>query len=417
MRFRIHRGAREIGGNCVEVESGGARILLDLGRPLDPDVDPAAAVPDVAGLRGAPDPTLLGVLVSHPHTDHCGLLPYVETHVPVYIGAAAARVIEAAAPFVRDAVRIRPAGHLENGRPFEIGPFCVTPLRADHSAFDGYSLVVEADGKTLVYSGDFRSHGRTAAFRDFLRDAPRGADALLVEGTSITADGPLDRRNDTERRLEQKLGDAMREAPGLVLVAFSPQNIDRGVSMYKAATIRAGRTFVTDYYGDAIAAATGRSTVPQVGFGRYEMLVPRDQMLSLRRAGLAERANRQNACPASPARLAAQPGRYVVVFRPGLLGLLAEAGIPLAGATLIWSQWRGYLEDAKRNARTLELIERHGLRRLDIHTSGHASAADLRRVVDTLQPRTVVPMHTNAPERFRELFPSVSLPGDAWVQL
>lgn len=34
MRVRIHRGAHEIGGNCIEVEEDGDRMVLDLGRPL-----------------------------------------------------------------------------------------------------------------------------------------------------------------------------------------------------------------------------------------------------------------------------------------------------------------------------------------------------------------------------------------------
>jgi len=34
MRIRVHRGAHEVGGNCVEFESVGHSILLDLGLPL-----------------------------------------------------------------------------------------------------------------------------------------------------------------------------------------------------------------------------------------------------------------------------------------------------------------------------------------------------------------------------------------------
>ena len=50
MRVRIHRGTREIGGNCIEVESDNKRLVLDVGRPLD--ADPAAEVPlpEVPGL-------------------------------------------------------------------------------------------------------------------------------------------------------------------------------------------------------------------------------------------------------------------------------------------------------------------------------------------------------------------------------
>jgi len=40
-RACIHRGAKQIGGSCVELSFDGARILLDLGKPLDAqDADP-----------------------------------------------------------------------------------------------------------------------------------------------------------------------------------------------------------------------------------------------------------------------------------------------------------------------------------------------------------------------------------------
>ena len=35
MEVRIHRGAAEIGGNCIEVRAqNGERLVLDVGRPL-----------------------------------------------------------------------------------------------------------------------------------------------------------------------------------------------------------------------------------------------------------------------------------------------------------------------------------------------------------------------------------------------
>lgn len=72
MRVRIHRGAHEIGGSCVEVEAAdGCRVLLDLGRPLENGA--SAPLPAIPGLT-EPDPTLLGLMVSHPHADHYGLV-------------------------------------------------------------------------------------------------------------------------------------------------------------------------------------------------------------------------------------------------------------------------------------------------------------------------------------------------------
>ena len=39
----IHRGAKQIGGTCIELEQDGARLILDLGLPLDAD----EATPDL----------------------------------------------------------------------------------------------------------------------------------------------------------------------------------------------------------------------------------------------------------------------------------------------------------------------------------------------------------------------------------
>ena len=59
MKVCIHRGAAEVGGSCIEVEAKGARIVLDLGLPLDTGFDTEASLPDVAGLTER-DPSLLG---------------------------------------------------------------------------------------------------------------------------------------------------------------------------------------------------------------------------------------------------------------------------------------------------------------------------------------------------------------------
>ena len=41
MRVRIHRGTKEIGGNCIELSSGGKTLVLDMGMPLTAP-DPAS---------------------------------------------------------------------------------------------------------------------------------------------------------------------------------------------------------------------------------------------------------------------------------------------------------------------------------------------------------------------------------------
>lgn len=171
MRCRIHRGCHEIGGNCVEVESHGKRIVLDIGLPLKDDKDVAS--PDISGLTSA-DESLLGVFISHPHPDHYGLLEKITEPVPVYMGEASRRIIDVSAFFtlLPSLGKIEPQS-LKNQQTVCLGPFSITPSRIDHSAYGSYCLLVEADGKRLFYSGDIRGHGRNAhLFDDLLRNPP-----------------------------------------------------------------------------------------------------------------------------------------------------------------------------------------------------------------------------------------------------
>ncbi len=91
MRVCIHRGTQEIGGSCVEIESQGKRLLVDFGLPLDVKENINQYVPSISGLDGS-DPSLLGVLISHPHLDHYGLLAQISPAVPIGMGAAARRI-------------------------------------------------------------------------------------------------------------------------------------------------------------------------------------------------------------------------------------------------------------------------------------------------------------------------------------
>src|SRR5207302_10657897 len=92
----------------------------------------------------------------------------------------------AEAAFWTTGLTVDPSGFLVHRVPIELGPFRITPYLNDHSAFDAYSLLVEADGRRLFYTGDIRGHGRKKGiFEELLRKPPTDVDVLLTEGTNI----------------------------------------------------------------------------------------------------------------------------------------------------------------------------------------------------------------------------------------
>jgi ribonuclease J len=415
MRVCIHRGAAQIGGSCVEVEAGGARIVLDVGLPLDAALGEDPPLPPVPGLAGEDAGTsLLGVIISHPHLDHWGLAPALSPAVPLFLGEAAERILQEAAFFSPAGARLHASGRLRNREPISLGPFRITPLLMDHSAFDAYALLVEAEGKRLFYTGDFRGHGRKAAlFRRLLREPPADVDTLLIEGTLVGEGKRGARASRDERSVEQECIRAFKATPGMALVVYSAQNIDRLVTLYKAA-LQADRDFVMDLYAATIARATGRQSIPQPGpqWPRVKVFVPLKQRIDVLEAAEFDRVRWIRDCRIFPEDLAAQRARLVMTFRSSMARELEREAGCLEGASIVWSLWDGYLE---RDQRLRDFQARHSLELVRAHCSGHAGATDLRRLIEALRPARVVPIHTAAPEAFSGLSDRVDLhPDGEW---
>jgi len=374
VRACIRRGAAQIGGTCIELESQGSRIVLDVGLPLDCDPDPDL-LPTVPGL-GVPDASLLGVFVSHAHRDHYGLLPFAGGRPRVFVGRHASRMLEAASLFWPEPPDIGETEPLEHRLPVTLGPFRVTPYLVDHSAYDAYALLVEADGERLFYSGDLRAHGRKGKlFEQLLREGIDGLDVLLLEGTTLGRSD--DDAYPTETDIEMQLAAICKGNPGLVLVWASAMNIDRLVTIFRAAR-RSGRTLILDMYAAAVLRATGKARVPQAEWPEVRVYLPRSQKRRVMRAEAFELSRSFAARRIYPEHLAACAAESVLLFRPGMMQALEEAQC-LQGAHLVYSMWTGYLDEGRQKP------FREWLRRLSIpmtvcHTSGHASPQDLKRL-------------------------------------
>src|SRR5580704_1015558 len=85
VQLTVHRATQQIGGNCIELStSDGHRIILDVGRPLDAPQDAPGLLAKSLDITSPVD----GLLISHPHQDHYGLLDDTPSSWPVYCGEA-----------------------------------------------------------------------------------------------------------------------------------------------------------------------------------------------------------------------------------------------------------------------------------------------------------------------------------------
>ena len=101
----------------------------------------------------------------------------------------------------------------------------------------------------------------------------------------------------------------------------------------------------------------------------------------------------------SKEQIAANPSRYFLKIShfSDMLRALSPCGV-------IYSMWSGYLEEPRfKRIKEDPRVEFH-----EIHTSGHAVVDDLRKMVDAIRPKRIVPVHTEHPEAY-EMFGDVLL--------
>jgi ribonuclease J len=251
-------------------------------------------------------------------------------------------------------------------------------------------LLIEVGGKRILYSGDFRRHGRKSNLVERLMASPPSRlDVLLMEGTNLGTMKPTI----SEAELEAKFISLFRETPGRVFVAWSAQNIDRTVTLYRAC-LQAHRTLVVDLYtAEVLTMLAGQAKLPRPGWKNLKVVITPAFARLYRLKGRGDFVD-QMAKDGIPARaLAKSPERWVAMVRRSLIRDYQRAKVNLtADDVWSWSMWGGYLarEDGQR---VQAWFEAGGAKPCHFHTSGHASESDLQAFAAAMRPAILVPIH------------------------
>jgi ribonuclease J len=407
IQFIIHRGSHQIGGNCVELATQNTRILIDCGLPLD--FEKQAQETQEKILEDAKEWTQNcdAIFLSHYHADHYGLLNEAPEGTKVYATKETAELMKISGVFVKDLTKHLDIQPIEN--TVTVKDFRVTAFPVDHSAFGACAFLFEVGGKTILYSGDIRLHGKKGILYKML---PKHVDYLFLEGTNIGRGV----KQKTEKDMENEfVSQFMANKDSLHLVWCSSQNIDRIVDLYRAC-IKTNRILCVDLYAAYVLKLVNASNdkIPSIKTHDNLMIYFPHRLTSL----LIEKDEklvyglRQGATKLVKGDLSVNPSKYVVLFRPKLLGDLGRY-INNTKVCLTTSIWAQYWEQDKPEMKRLKawLVAKPELRKRlrDIHTSGHADVESLQEIVEHIQPKTIIPIHTEHSESFSSLFPNNSV--------
>lgn len=413
--IQIHRGTHQIGGSITEIATDKSRILIDFGCDLRKDPDRNT---DARMIRMIRENVYDAVLFTHYHGDHAGLMEFVPERTPMYIGGLARKVMIT----IRKALRDNPwlsdderADHkrvldtlLKNddrlinyydGQSFVVGSgqdITVTPILTDHSACDAYMFVIEAEGKCILHSGDFRTHGRLGRnlFPELgKRLQGRKIDVLIIEGTMMS------RGNEavmTEQKLQERAEKILSAHPYAFLLCSST-NVESLASFSLAALNCRRPMYVSRYVNQQIGLYRRHfeKTEERWDFGFQKVYAIEPAGCSNGKLGMTQREYmRRN-------------GFLILVNKYGYLGELMQSFSDcIPKPVMIYSMWSGYIDDPHSDTYDPELAKTANMfgKPVICHTSGHAVSEDLSKLIRLTAPeQAIIPIHTERPERFDAL--------------
>lgn len=383
MEINIIRGQNQIGGSIIEVSSKNTKIILDVGSNLD---DKEIVVPEIEGLFKG-EAKYDGVLISHYHSDHEGLATKILPEIPIYMGEKSYEIHKVTREYIKKEYLKEPKT-FKADKEFLIGDIKITPYLCDHSAFDSHMFLLECEGKKILYTGDFRSNGRKF-FQSLLNKLPK-VDVLITEGTNLSND-KIGKINLTEKELEKKGIELLEGNDRSVFVLMAGTNIDRIVTFYKIANATK-RLFLLDTYAGKITDTIGGNIPNPRTFSKVKIF-----QTSSRKHEILENYPKNKIWKSKIAK-----SNFLMCVRTSMKKYLESYPneFSFEGCTLFYSMWEGYKKQENMKE-FLKFMEEKGVKTISLHTSGHADEKDFDKLIKKVEPKIIIPVHTENSEWFK----------------
>ena len=383
MEINIIRGQNQIGGSIIEISSKSTKIILDIGSNLE---DKEIVVPEIDGLFKG-EAKYDGVLISHYHSDHVGLATRILPDIPIYMGEKSYEIHKVSNEYMeREYLKEPKVFKVEE--EFIIGDIKIIPYLCDHSAFDAYMFLLDCEGKKILYTGDFRSNGRKS-FEPLLRKLPK-VDVLITEGTNLS-NNKIGKINLTERELEKKGIEILEGNDRPVFVLMASTNIDRIVTFYKIANATK-RLFLIDTYAGQITATIGGNIPNPRTFSNVKIFLTSSRKHEILENYKKNKISRDKIANSS----------FLMCVRASMKKYLEKypEEFSFEGCTMFYSMWEGYKKQENMKE-FLEFMKEKGVKIISLHTSGHADEKDFNRLIKKVEPKIIIPVHTENSEWFK----------------
>lgn len=377
-------GLGEFGMNCLALRYGDDIIVIDAGM-MFPDAELMgvdSVVPDFSYLTDNRE-HVRGLVLTHGHEDHIGGIPFLlsELDIPVYgtaftIGLVERRLDE------HEMLGDTNLNVVEMGQRVKLGCFTVEFIQVTHSIVQAASLAITTPLGVVIHTGDFKvdptpTDNLPFDLHSFADYGKRGVLLLLSDSTNADRPG----YTESERAVFPRLEEIFSRAPNRIVVSCFSSSIHRIQQLLdlakahrrKVAILGRSMTEVTE-----IAHNLGLLQIPD------DTLVRPQDIMSVRRDRLCVIVSGTQGEPMSAFSRVAVDSHKNLSVEPGDTVVLSARIIPGNEKAI----FRTLNHFAKRGVKLI-----YGNMNPPVHVSGHASAEELKLILNLVRPKYFMPIH------------------------
>jgi ribonuclease J len=450
----FYGGVNEIGGNKVLVEDQDSKFFLDFGMSFtrrdmffEEYLMPRSAngirdfltmglIPDVQGVyrddllehmgRKPEAPEVQGVMLSHAHADHANYISFLHKDIPIYCGETCKYILEAVEEQSKRDIenevlnfRKRPVYRCDYKNPpiqrevrafrtgdkIEIGSVEIEPIHVDHSVPGAYCFIIHTSEGALVYTGDLRMHGTHADMTDEFIEACGEIKpiAMITEGTRIDTD----KTDESEQKVYSESKKELSSNEKLSIVDFNFKDVDRFTTFYRIAKDLDKKLVISFKHACFLERYHNDPKLRTPDSRNDQILILKPKRLTGTYIDedypdwyIKRRLSYPNIVTAED--ITKKPSDYMVVLNFYYFNMLVD--FQPRGGVYIHSLSEPFNEEMEISYERMQnWLQHFDLRFVQSHCSGHICGADIKDLINTIQPLELYPIHTEHPEMFTKL--------------
>jgi len=460
--IKFFGGVNEIGGNRILVEDKDTKIFLDFGMSfskhamffeeyLKPRYS-CVGMKDLLELKLLhyidgiyrkdllcligkdlhSEPCIDEVLLSHIHQDHSAYVSLLDEGIPISCSEISRRyakaILEAGhrsletevynfkkRPLVdrKCAATPRNFNVRETEKPFEIGSIEIIPFAVDHSIPGAMAFIIHTSDKTLVYAGDLRLYGiRSDLTKKFIDMAAKeDVDIMLCEGTRISEE-----ESGSEKYVAENAHNVITKCKHLVVANFAYKDLDRFMTFYRVAKENERKIVISKRHAYLLEelqnVPTLEKDIPRIDDENILIYIDRKDTGRFEKSDYDkwERKFLDMANAVKPDWIHENQGKVVVCLTFFDVNELIDIAPNLRSIYVHSTSEPHNEEEIIDEQRLNNWIDFFRLEKHHFHCSGHASGIEIQKIIQTINPKELIPIHTQKPELFEKMHSNVKKP-------